>query len=229
MHAIKTFITLSALVLGASSYALNHGHSLERDVAVHRRHTQGANLAARAPVANPNASIPVFGRAQRRSMRQKRCIASSSSSSSSSTDNGNDNTNSQSTTTDSNPPATTSSGNGNSGGGSSGSATYTGELTFYDVGLGACGGYNTDSDMIAAASELLYDGFDGYDGGNPNDNPICNKQVSLTYQGKTITVTIVDRCVGCAIYDLDLAPAAFDQLADPSEGRLYGATWSFIN
>jgi hypothetical protein len=82
--------------------------------------------------------------------------------------------------------------------------------------------------MIAAASMLLYDGFDGYTGPNPNDNPICGKQVQITYNSKTIVVTIVDRCVGCARPDLDLSPAAFSLLADESVGRLSGATWQFV-
>jgi hypothetical protein len=30
--------------------------------------------------------------------------------------------------------------------------------------------------------------------------------------GKTITVGIVDRCEGCALWDLDLSPSAFQQV-----------------
>lgn len=42
-----------------------------------------------------------------------------------------------------------------------------------------------------------------------------------------VTITIVDRCVGCAEWDLDFSPAAFSQLADESLGRLHGMTWHF--
>jgi len=112
-------------------------------------------------------------------------------------------------------------------GSSSGSDVYTGEATFYATGLGACGITNNDSQFIAAASHLLFDGFNGYTGGDPNQNPICNRKVTAHYQGKSVSVILTDRCVGCAKYDLDFAPAAFDQLADESLGRLKGMTWSF--
>lgn len=102
-----------------------------------------------------------------------------------------------------------------------------GQATFYATGLGACGWWNKDSDYIAAASELLYDTFEG-GASNPNNNPICGRMVLATYQGKSVKVKIVDRCVGCAKYDLDFSPAAFAKLANPNIGRLNGMTWSFI-
>ncbi|KZT30463.1 hypothetical protein NEOLEDRAFT_1126018 [Neolentinus lepideus HHB14362 ss-1] len=103
--------------------------------------------------------------------------------------------------------------------------TQTGQGTFYATGLGACGITNSDTDYIAAVSHLLFDTFPGYNGANPNDNPVCNKKVTASYQGKSVSITITDRCVGCAITDLDFSPSAFDQLADPSVGRISGMTW----
>ncbi|EIN13816.1 hypothetical protein PUNSTDRAFT_95155 [Punctularia strigosozonata HHB-11173 SS5] len=103
--------------------------------------------------------------------------------------------------------------------------TQTGQGTFYATGLGACGITNTDTDYIAAVSHLLFDTFPGYNGVNPNNNPICNKKVTATYKGKSVSVTITDRCTGCALTDLDFSPSAFDQLADESVGRLSGMTW----
>ncbi|TFK57202.1 hypothetical protein OE88DRAFT_1619136 [Heliocybe sulcata] len=97
--------------------------------------------------------------------------------------------------------------------------------TFYATGLGACGITNTDTDYIAAVSHLLFDTFPEYNGVNPNSNPVCNKKVTATYQGKQVTVAITDRCTGCALTDLDFSPSAFDQLADPSVGRISGMTW----
>ncbi|KAK6528693.1 hypothetical protein TWF694_003936 [Orbilia ellipsospora] len=35
-----------------------------------------------------------------------------------------------------------------------------------------------------------------------------------------VTITVVDRCGGCAEYDLDLSPAAFNMIADPRTGRV---------
>ncbi|KAF9015276.1 RlpA-like double-psi beta-barrel-protein domain-containing protein-containing protein [Cyathus striatus] len=106
--------------------------------------------------------------------------------------------------------------------------TQTGQGTFYGTGLGACGIVNTDTDFIAAASKLLFDNFPGYDRVNPNNNPICNRKVKATYQGKSVTVAITDRCVGCAVTDLDFSPSAFDQLADEAVGRISGMTWEWL-
>jgi hypothetical protein len=103
--------------------------------------------------------------------------------------------------------------------------TQTGQGTFYATGLGACGITNTDADFIAAVSHLLFDTFPGYNGVNPNDNPVCNRKVTATYQGKSVTVAITDRCTGCNTTSLDFSPAAFDELADPSIGRIFGMTW----
>ncbi|XP_006454400.1 hypothetical protein AGABI2DRAFT_140389 [Agaricus bisporus var. bisporus H97] len=57
----------------------------------------------------------------------------------------------------------------------------TGDATFYATGLGACGIVNKDTDFIAAASKDLFDAFPGYNGANPNKNPMCNRRVSATY------------------------------------------------
>ncbi|KAJ4486238.1 RlpA-like double-psi beta-barrel-protein domain-containing protein-containing protein [Lentinula aciculospora] len=98
--------------------------------------------------------------------------------------------------------------------------TNSGEATYYATGLGACGITNNDSQFIAAVSEKLFDIYPGYDDVNPNSNPVCNRQISLTYQSTTITVTVTDRCTACAETDLDLSPSAFSALADQSLGRI---------
>ncbi|THH29213.1 hypothetical protein EUX98_g4959 [Antrodiella citrinella] len=101
----------------------------------------------------------------------------------------------------------------------------TGQATFYTPGLGACGGTNSESDLIVAVSTQIFTGFPGA-GANPNLNPICGKQLTATFEGKSVSVTVVDECAGCALNDIDLSPAAFNQLADPSAGRLSGVRWT---
>ncbi|PPQ88638.1 hypothetical protein CVT25_010214 [Psilocybe cyanescens] len=108
--------------------------------------------------------------------------------------------------------------------------TQTGQGTFYATGLGACGITNKDTDHIAAVSHLLFDTFPGYNGVNPNNNPMCGRTVTATckfplYQGKSVVVALTDRCVGCAVTDLDFSPSAFNLLSDPSVGRISGMTW----
>ncbi|KAH0584305.1 Allergen Asp f 7 [Termitomyces sp. J132] len=90
--------------------------------------------------------------------------------------------------------------------------------TFYDVGLGACGKYNVASDFIVALNSAQYGG--GYPG------PYCFKQITMTYNGKTATATIMDECPGCPFGGLDLSRGLFTFFAPESVGVLYG-TWSF--
>ncbi|KLO07319.1 plant expansin, partial [Schizopora paradoxa] len=101
--------------------------------------------------------------------------------------------------------------------------------TYYGTGLGACGITNKDTDFIAAAAESLFDSFPGATA-NPNNNPICGKKVLAQYEGKSVEVTITDRCGGCTLEgSLDFSPSAFSQLADMSVGRIHGMTWQFIS
>ncbi|KAK0198377.1 plant expansin [Armillaria mellea] len=101
------------------------------------------------------------------------------------------------------------------------------DLIIHLAGLGSCGTTSTDSDHIVALSQILYDQFTP--AGNANRNTLCGKTIHIEYGGKSTDVTVVDRCTGCAEWDLDLSPAAFDDLASESLGRLQGATWSFTS
>ncbi|KAF8217397.1 RlpA-like double-psi beta-barrel-protein domain-containing protein-containing protein [Mycena galopus ATCC 62051] len=100
--------------------------------------------------------------------------------------------------------------------------TYNGaRWTFYSTGLGACGGTNKDSDYIVALNQDTF--------GNDYPSQYCNKQITMTYNGKTTTATIVDSCPGCPSNGgLDLSPGLFSFFADQSEGVIYG-DWSFTD
>jgi len=112
---------------------------------------------------------------------------------------------------------------------SPGRSTCSGPGTFYDIGLNACGDTNIEPAMIAAVSWKLFDGFEGFTGGNPNENPICNRKIRATYQGKSVDVAIVDRCAGCEDEcALDFSMAAFEKLAAFAAGRIFDVQWSFI-
>ena len=65
------------------------------------------------------------------------------------------------------------------------------------------------------ATELVPDALDG----NPNHSQACGKTATATYNGKSITIGIVDRCYACGYDDIDLAPAAFQQFADLGESK----------
>jgi hypothetical protein len=95
--------------------------------------------------------------------------------------------------------------------------------------LTACGVTNNDGQNIVAVSQLLFDTFPGYNGVNPNTNPICGKKIRAYFQGRSIEVTVTDRCTGCKIDDLDFTPSAFVSLiGDLGIGRASGMSWDFI-
>ncbi|KAJ7786348.1 RlpA-like double-psi beta-barrel-protein domain-containing protein-containing protein [Mycena metata] len=91
------------------------------------------------------------------------------------------------------------------------------EFSFYDVGLGACGGTNVDSDFVVAINVAQWDG-----GAN------CNKEIIITYNGKEANAKVVDQCMGCLVFGLDLSPSLFDFFADEDLGRIHGE-WSFAD
>ncbi|EJD39697.1 hypothetical protein AURDEDRAFT_107215, partial [Auricularia subglabra TFB-10046 SS5] len=103
----------------------------------------------------------------------------------------------------------------------------TGDATYYDVGTGACGVHNVASDSIAAVSHALFDSYPGYSGGNPNNNPICGKWATASYNGRSIRFQVEDRCGGCAGFgDLDFSDSAFIALfGSLNAGRVSGVTW----
>lgn len=55
---------------------------------------------------------------------------------------------------------------------------------------------------------------------------ICGRKVKATWEGKSVVVQIVDRCVACQIFDLDFSPTAFGEIGPMDKGRLHGMTVS---
>ncbi|KAG7191668.1 uncharacterized protein KQ657_002939 [Scheffersomyces spartinae] len=102
---------------------------------------------------------------------------------------------------------------------------YSGQGTFYDTGLGACGWTSTDSDYIVAIDIKTYNAHNV--DSNPNHNSLCGKMIRAFYQGKSVDVKVVDACEGCKVNDLDFSPSAFQQLANESLGRI-DITWEWL-
>ncbi|EPS97921.1 hypothetical protein FOMPIDRAFT_89649 [Fomitopsis schrenkii] len=107
------------------------------------------------------------------------------------------------------------------------SGTQTGDVSFTDFGLDACGITNTDADYVVAISYEIFANYPGYNG-DPESNPVCYQQLAISYGGKSVTVTVTDRCAACPYPDLAVTPAAFEQLADLSAGLLQDATWQWV-
>jgi hypothetical protein len=95
------------------------------------------------------------------------------------------------------------------------------DCPFYQAGLGACG-LTTDGNkemVIALPHDLM--------GTQSNDNPYCGKTVTISYKETSITAKVVDKCMGCTGYSIDLSNLAFSSLGISfNQGRVTGI-WYF--
>ncbi|WP_063838357.1 cysteine/serine endopeptidase inhibitor [Saccharothrix sp. ST-888] len=101
-----------------------------------------------------------------------------------------------------------------------------GSMTYYtDAGHGACG------TLIDASSETLVAvSHTWWTSANPKNDPLCRGvSVKVTYQGKTITVPVKDKCPSCDAGHMDLSQPAFGKLAPLGTGVINGITWQFVN
>jgi len=104
-------------------------------------------------------------------------------------------------------------------------AQHTGDLTYYDPGLGACGIVSDPSDSVVSVSHLIFDAVQV--GGNPNLNILCGKKIRATREGRSMDLTVVDRCTGCQPNDLDTTTGVFDTLAEREQGRVE-VVWAWL-
>ena len=97
-----------------------------------------------------------------------------------------------------------------------------GDITYYTAGLGACGIISDGNIQNVVA--LPY----GLMGPESNDNPYCGKTITITCiaTGKITIATVVDKCMGCDGFSIDLSEAAFLDLDDLVVGRT-SASWYF--
>ncbi|KAL8641754.1 MAG: hypothetical protein Q9228_001471 [Teloschistes exilis] len=62
----------------------------------------------------------------------------------------------------------------------------------------------------------------------PPPSPQIRRRDQGHSRRKNVTVTVMDRCEGCQLSDIDISPAAFEHLADLDEGRV-GVEWSWVD
>ncbi|KJA22598.1 hypothetical protein HYPSUDRAFT_138870 [Hypholoma sublateritium FD-334 SS-4] len=98
------------------------------------------------------------------------------------------------------------------------SGTQTGQATFFQPGLGACGIDNSATDLIAYVSTIVFDNVPGFTG--TNTNPLCGLKATVTFEGKSIVVALTGACSSCQPGDLAMSPTAFSDLANLSLGRI---------
>ncbi|KAI0771912.1 RlpA-like double-psi beta-barrel-protein domain-containing protein-containing protein [Trametes elegans] len=96
--------------------------------------------------------------------------------------------------------------------------THEGRGTFFNVGLGACGRVNVDSDHIVAISSSIFG-----DGGN------CEQymEITNTKTHKKAYGLVRDSCPGCGAHDLDLSPSLFQALGASLDEGVIKVSWHF--
>ena len=109
---------------------------------------------------------------------------------------------------------------------SAGRSGFSGDATFDDFGLGACGRTNKNTDLVFSLPASMFD--PSTPGGNPNLNKMCGRKARVARGSKSVVVTLVDRCPTCKRGDVDLSPTAFKKLDSVNEGRVK-VTWKFIS
>ncbi|KAI0427198.1 riboflavine-aldehyde-forming enzyme [Xylaria sp. FL1042] len=89
----------------------------------------------------------------------------------------------------------------------------SGDMTYYNPGLGFCGWTNGDNDAVVALS--------------PGEvNGKCGKMINIHYNGKTASAKVVDKCPGCGAGSIDVSPTVFRALANLDLGRVH-VTWEY--
>ncbi|KAH7356527.1 allergen Asp F7 [Rhexocercosporidium sp. MPI-PUGE-AT-0058] len=123
-------------------------------------------------------------------------------------------------TTPAAPAAAETYSSGSSGGVCSSGSPCSGDITYYEAGLGACGVTNDGNvDKVIALPV-------GIMGAQSNGNPYCGKTVTIKKGSKTTIAIVADKCMGCLGNSIDLSNAAFLELAEFDVGRTT-ATWWF--
>ncbi|KAI0041588.1 hypothetical protein FA95DRAFT_1526387 [Auriscalpium vulgare] len=89
-------------------------------------------------------------------------------------------------------------------------------LTYYNVGLGACGQVDVASDYVVALDSAQWSG-----------GAHCFQRINITANGKSAVATIVDDCADCSDTGLDLSTGLFQFFAPLSAGELQG-TCNFV-
>ncbi|KAK3360194.1 RlpA-like double-psi beta-barrel-protein domain-containing protein-containing protein [Lasiosphaeria hispida] len=102
-------------------------------------------------------------------------------------------------------------------------SSHTGDLTYYALGLGACGfddsGKDHTQNIVALSHELM--------GTQSNGNPYCDKTITVSYNGKTVTAVVRDKCMGCAANNIDGSEKLFTDLGEPLGTGRYTVDWWF--
>lgn len=102
-----------------------------------------------------------------------------------------------------------------------GAATRSGDITYYDVGMGSCGyddsGKGNSDNIVAVSPDVM-----GGSGASA-----CGRKVTIKGPNGEVTATVRDKCVSCGNGSIDVSAKVFkDVVGDLGVGRS-AVTWSF--
>ncbi|EPB87208.1 hypothetical protein HMPREF1544_06033 [Mucor circinelloides 1006PhL] len=100
---------------------------------------------------------------------------------------------------------------------------FSGSGTYYQVGSGSCGEHDTDSELVVAVNKAQME-----NGSNPNNNPKCDKMVSITGDQGTVAARVVDTCPACANGALDMSPTTFKRVCGDLAEGVCNISWQFL-
>ncbi|KAH7316857.1 RlpA-like double-psi beta-barrel-protein domain-containing protein-containing protein [Stachybotrys elegans] len=95
-------------------------------------------------------------------------------------------------------------------------AAFDGRMTWFNPGLGACGGRDNDGSPVVALNPAQYAG-----GAN------CGRWITIQANGRTTAARVVDLCPGCPNGGIDVSPVIFDDIAPLSVGVVDPVHWFF--
>ncbi|KAF9811742.1 hypothetical protein IEO21_06465 [Rhodonia placenta] len=102
----------------------------------------------------------------------------------------------------------------------------TGNLFYFVPGTGACGFTNTSDQYVASVSADVFNNFPGATS-DPNNNPICQHNLNVTYNDTSVSAQIVDYYTSSPDNNVGFSPAAFEEFGQPL-GELDNVTWAIV-
>jgi hypothetical protein len=108
------------------------------------------------------------------------------------------------------------------GGGGGSGEVYEGEITYYAVGLGACGEDDSGADQtknIVAISSSIMTGSNG--------DPSCGRTITIESNGKSVTATVRDKCPSCERGSIDVSEKVYLELWGSLDTGRMPVKWQF--
>ncbi|KAJ4143957.1 hypothetical protein NW765_001109 [Fusarium oxysporum] len=60
-----------------------------------------------------------------------------------------------------------------------------------------------------------------------NSNPMCGKTITIKANGKTCQATVADKCMGCAINDIDVSRKVYEEIWGSLDSGRTEVEWWF--